>query len=420
MARRRSWKTPLVLAVLAAVAGHVYYWYWPRLRTADPGSAGPAASLVLAEEGLPFCVWTPYPHQNLAGLTRSDSRMSALITALQTLRGDRRRALPSFGPFPLPPGRGLGLCSDREGDRLAVVAEVYPSLARVARWSGRLAGNPWLAGGKVETGGRRLEVRWEGDVWLVGETGSGRPASPPPRTSGPFPGEFGPALGLARLREPWGALPADLYRFERSGSDLILRSASLPSGATSQAIAEAVPVRKEVPLVALVANRDSETDVRVMAMVERQGQVPGASGLPDFVVLHYGPGARWRLPREALGPLLGVEALESSVAGWTVAALESEDLENAEALVAELATLQGAVEAGLQAALWVDPRRVGPTLHGLADDLERLPIVKRRYVRAWRAAALAAGALEGSDLLTLAVEGGAKGPRLELRLKGPP
>lgn len=420
MARRRSWKTPLMLVALAAAAGHVYFWYWPRERPADPGKGGPAVAMVLSESALPLCAWVPYPHQNLAGMSRGDSPLSNLAAAMQTLRGDRRRAMPGFGPFPLPPGHGLGLCSDREGNRLRLIAEVYPLLATLARWSGHLAANPWLAGGEVESGGRRLVVRWEGNVWTVADAASAglTPGTEPAASPGAAGEEAGRVLGLARLRRPWGAVPAGLYRIERRDGDLALRSAHLPRGSASGTVARVAPLSEGIPLVSVIVDDVEPRRIRVMAMVEGAGKDPDR--LPGFVVLHRGSGERWRLPREALGPLLDLEARESTVAGWTTAALDDEALAWAERLATELGSLEEPARAGLVAALWVDPGRVGPTMHRLADDLERLPIVKRRYVRAWRAAALAAGALESSHLLTLAVVAGQDAPALELRLHAPP
>ena len=122
------------------------------------------------------------------------------------------------------------------------------------------------------------------------------------------------------------------------------------------------------------------------------------------------------MPREALGPLLDLEAREERVDGWTVAAVEAADLRRAEALVGRLRGLEGPAGDGLELALWVDPRRVAPTLHRLADDMERIPLVKRRQVRAWRAGALAARALDDFRLLTLKVVGEGAAPGLELRL----
>lgn len=418
MPRRASWKMPLALAALLALAGHAYYWYWPRERPVDPTKAGPAADPVWADEGLPMCFWAPYPHQNLAGLARSDSRLSELVQAFETLRGARREALPAFGPFALPPSHGLGLCSDERGDRLLVVAELYPALGLVARLAGRLAENPWLAGGRVETGGRVLEVGWRDGVWTVRTPGTTAPlADPGSRPESVRGAGTARVLGLARLREGWGVVPPDLYRIDRTGADLRLSSAHLAPGELDAIAPSDPPIGNGISLLATVVEAASEPDVEVMAMVESVGS---GELLPTFVVLHHGPGERWRLPREALAPLLGAEPLESSVDGWRVAAMTPEELARAEALVPALRPLDSPAVRYLVAAVWLDPGRVGATLRSLADDLERLPVVKRRHVRAWRAAAMAAGALEGAELVRVIVVGGSGRPGLEVSVRARP
>jgi hypothetical protein len=48
-----------------------------------------------------------------------------------------------------------------------VVAEVYPVAALFARLAGKLAGNPWLAGGAVSFRDRPAWVEWRGSSWVV-------------------------------------------------------------------------------------------------------------------------------------------------------------------------------------------------------------------------------------------------------------
>jgi hypothetical protein len=205
---RRRWIV-LVLVLLALVAGaaHVRYWYAPRERPAAPG-AGEAATAVFAASPLPIRLWIPYPHQNLAQLRR---RGPAGVMATLRLFGVELPRLPGFGPFDVPPASAVAVASDARGDRFLAVAQVYPSIAALARAAGRVAGNPWLKGGEVESGGRRLRIGWaEGNVWWVttedtadlnaalaaGGTAEGLPAG----------------LAWLRARRDLGPLPAGDYR----------------------------------------------------------------------------------------------------------------------------------------------------------------------------------------------------------------
>jgi len=195
-----------------AVAVHLWYWYAPRERPGAP-STGAAAALFAASP-LPYRLWIPYPHQNLARLRRD---VPAGVGAALRLFGVKAPRLQRFGPFDVPPSSAIALASDARGDQWVVVAQVYPAIALIARAAGSVAGNPWLAGGEVESGGKGLRVGWApGGVWWVSSEGSaeateiiGRPVE-----------SSGLPAGLAWLRsgKGLGPLPPGDYRLNGPAS----------------------------------------------------------------------------------------------------------------------------------------------------------------------------------------------------------
>ncbi len=214
-ARRWLWRA-LALAALAAAAAHLAYWYAPRERPGTPQSADLPARL-LAAGPLPIRLWIPYPHQNLAALDRAASDGGSTVAALLAAAGVRRAAMPRFGPFRVPPARELCVASDERGRSVIAVARVYPGLAAVARLAGRLAGNPWLAGGEVELDGRPARVGWAGRGvwWLSNERGFD-----PARLDRPTGLPTEPALAIVRLDSGDWILPVGWYRLARRGGEL--------------------------------------------------------------------------------------------------------------------------------------------------------------------------------------------------------
>jgi hypothetical protein len=191
---------------MLAVGGHLWTWYLPRERPGAPSTG--AAAAVFVGAALPYRIWIPYPHQNLARLRRE---VPSGVGAALRLFGVKTPRLPRFGPFDVPPASAVAVASDARGDRLIVAAQVYPAISVVARAAGVLAANPWLAGGEVETGGKRLRVGWaRGNVWWAT---SENVAEVQRLLAGPV---AQPALppGLAWLRsdEELGPLPAGDYR----------------------------------------------------------------------------------------------------------------------------------------------------------------------------------------------------------------
>ena len=214
--RARRLGVVLVLAVLAAATAHIAYWYAPRERPGRPDPSDLPARL-LAAGPLPIRLWIPYPHQNLAALERAASDAGSTIAVLVAVAGVQRADLPRFGPFRVPPSRELCVASDARGREVIAVARVYPGLAALARLAGRLAGNPWLAGGEVEMNGRPARVGWAGGgIWWVASTPGFDPAAlGDPRG---LPDE--PALAIVRLESSVSLFPEGWYRLERRDGDL--------------------------------------------------------------------------------------------------------------------------------------------------------------------------------------------------------
>jgi hypothetical protein len=208
-----------VLLVVALLTAHVFYWYVPRERAAAPrlpvqsehaarraagGGAGRPAGgeplQVLAAGDYDVCLWVPYPHQNLGALAAAIGDLGDVVGAAARLtsggggeaapRPQEPEEAPTFGPFEVPPANEMVACSDLAGGRprrLRVVARIYPVLAVVAKLAGRLAGNPWLAGGTAGP----MRIAWEGRLWSV--------------TSGP---EVAPATAAAPGMQTDQASPA--------------------------------------------------------------------------------------------------------------------------------------------------------------------------------------------------------------------
>ena len=211
-----------ILVLIAAVLGllavaHVFYWYAPRERPGSPTAGDPTAA-VYASETLPLRLWIPYPHQNLAALRREAPQGLASILRLL---GVRLPTLRRFGPFEIPPSRAVAIASDTRGDRFVAVAAVYPTVRWISRAAGRLARNPWLTGGTVESGGRPLRVGWSGGFWWV-TSDPEIEIEPLLATSEPF--ESLPAsLAWLRTSRDLGPLPAGTYRLSGPASAPALR-----------------------------------------------------------------------------------------------------------------------------------------------------------------------------------------------------
>jgi hypothetical protein len=298
----------LLLLALALAAAHVVYSYLPRERAETPpplplvaavqpaeaaeatqaatgtvpapgwgGAEVPPAAAVeplrlLATGPYDVCVWVPYPHQNLGALAGAIGDLQDVVAAAARLSSGERPPAgkepeepPTFGPFEVPPASELTACSDLAGGRLRVVARIYPLLAAVAKVAGRLADNPWLAGGEAG----RARIVWDGRLWSVTEgedeppapappaaesllaspssstlpgpresmvPGGAAPAPAPPAAPVPPPARFvqlPESLAVVRWSGARPEIPAGYYALTRSGSDLALSLAGTAVGAGS-------------------------------------------------------------------------------------------------------------------------------------------------------------------------------------------
>ncbi len=371
-------KALAIAASLLVVGAYLYHGYWPRERTGRPPAEGPLAA-VLARADLPVRLWIAYPHQNLGLLAASGS-----WTAAVDLAGDLglpRLELPSFGPLAAPPARALAVATDAAGERAVLAAEVYRLPALAARLAGRLAGNPWLAGGSIETDGRVVEVAWYGRTWVVERGRRSVPGGDRLVTTRLPTGNqlvTTEAIASAALSAPAGPLPAGLYRLARRD-----RALELTSGAAG-ALETLLPPPAEGPaLLAAVVGGAERFDALAI--------LPAASSqLPDAVVFHRGSGKRWSLPGEPLYEMLGRGAEPARRGPWELATSSTESLQEAEQLLPYLNQLFArATRDGLRLGLWVDLPAARQTLGPLAQQLARLPISEAR------ALATAAAALEG-------------------------
>lgn len=309
---RRSVVVAGAVLLAALLAAHVVYWYVPRERAvvprlgaaasgggagggggtrggsgaeegargADEGASGTAAVeplQVLAAGGYDVCVWVPYPHQNLGTLAEAIGDLQEVVGAAARLssgeggeagppRSREPEEPPTFGPFEVPPASEMAACSDLAGGRRKVVARIYPSLAAVAKVAGRLAGNPWLAGGVAGS----ARIAWQGRLWTVtaGPEAPRPPAAPAGNAAAAAAAAAAPATpamaatramlevtALAAIVPPelpeslavvhWtGArpeIPPGWYALTRSGSDLSLALVAAGRGGTAAGPAAALP-----------------------------------------------------------------------------------------------------------------------------------------------------------------------------------
>jgi hypothetical protein len=426
--------------VLAALlAAHVVYWYVPRERAvvprlgagggAAPAEAGGAAGegageaageplRVLAAGAYEVCVWVPYPHQNLGALAAAIGDLQDVVGAAARLssgeggegsapRPREPEEAPTFGPFEVPPASEMVACSDLAGGRLRVVARIYPALAVVAKLAGRVAGNPWLAGGAAGS----TRIAWRGRRWTVtaGPEAPRLPAAPhapaaPPATAAAAPAPPQAAAAAPELPESlavvhWTGvrpeIPAGYYALTRSGSDLALSLVAAGGGGGPAAAPPGVPgVAGPLPslLVAVgpdwrgvepfAAGAGSAAPSREHSAVSDPGSGGAAGGLgggavaarppaalalfetggshlstlgdlPGLAVFNAtAPGAaagpvRWRLPTEGIFRVLAGRLPTADLAGWRILALDPGSLRQAEALAPRLAAVVPPVPAGV-------------------------------------------------------------------------
>jgi len=411
---RTAYRWALLALLLVLAAAHVLYWYAPRERAASPAPEGLPARM-LAATGYEACFWIPYPHQNLAALARALGDWEGYVAAASRLAGLPPPSLPGFGPFSVPPASEIAACSDASGRRVLVAAEIYPAIAVIAKAAGRLADNPWLAGGEVPGREQPTRVAWRGHEWTVSLGGEAPPADPPPQVpAGP------PALSLLRLSRPISGsftdLPAGTYRLERSlerskAGDLELALAgsaeSLPNP-----VATALPPESRPALLAAAGATEKEAAAALALFPAAAGgdlELPGAATFHPAAV----PGrGRWSLPGGGLAGLLTRSLPRGNAAGWSIVAFDAASLARAEALAPGLARIappevSPASASRLRLGLWIEPAAALDLVTSVRKLLEKVPLVGQREAERWR---------DGETLLTPL----ARCRELTLQSSGPP
>jgi hypothetical protein len=398
MKRFRLW---VLLAVVAlAAAAHYVYWYMPRERAGAPDAEDLPARL-LTSGAYDACLWLPYPHQNAGALEEEVGEWPAYVAAAARAAGAPPPALQSFGPFQLPPAREIVACSDLAGGRIFVAARIYPALAAVARLAGRLAGNPWLAGGEVADSELQrespaaLHVAWRDGVWTVT---SGEPPKLPPRAVRNFP----ETLAVLRLGREVSRFPPGSYLLRREGNDLDLALSAEETPAVPPVrepdFGKTPPALVAVAGAAWPADEESPLPPSAIALFsETAGERRGASNedlqkLPGAAVFHPpDSGDRWSLPGQGLPRFLIGVLPHGEAEGWEITALDSASLARAKALAPQISTLvppvsgdTGGTETRLVLGLWAHPKETRAVVSRVRHILEAIPLVDRKQVERWR------------------------------------
>jgi hypothetical protein len=421
---RRLLRFGLVLLVLVLLAGHYLYWYGERERPMVPDPQG-LPFRVFASGTYDVCLWTPYPHQNVGALGESVDDGAVWLGAAARLAGAPPPVLPSFGPFALPPSHEIAVCSDMDGKRYMAAARVYPVLGAVARLAGRIADNPWLAGGEVSeveaTGSgpieRRSRVEWRDDLWTL--------------TSGEAP-DFGtapagtpkidePLLGMLHLREEVSQFPAGFYRLHRREGDLQMElerpSNEADAGLARLAGFDLTALGGDSPaLLALAgpawpADSDRPLPPAAFALFDtRDGiHVNLLEDLPGAAVLHPEGTQRWQLPGQSVIRLLAGGLPKGNAAGWDVVALDTASLRRGRALAPRLSGLVPLDSTGaagsngrLILGLWFQPGPTRQVVGRIRQVLQKIPLVDRDQVRRWRDGEIVLQPLAACQQVTLA------------------
>lgn len=381
----------LAILALALLAWHVDHHYLPRARPGIPQAGSPAAALLASDE-FPVALWIPHPHQNLGFLRRAIGGGGGGLRAVGRLAGLPSPALPTFGPLVVPPATEMAVASDEGGERYAVVAAVHPAFAWFARLAGRLAGNPWLEGGEIYVEGRRTQVTWSGDLWIVASPELPRAVSESLPESRRSEGSAEAALAVIRLRQAVHPLPSGRYRLVSRGRALEIVSQG--AGEPAPEVGGLLPGFDQLGLADLgvfllaYTGRTEALGEPAQALAYFASPDADSQELPRLAALHEPGGDRRSLPGEGLLELGDRRVREAEVAGWSIAAIDEADLERAEVLAPRLEALRSpAGGAGVAWALWLDLEAGLSEVSRIADILDQLPIVPERRLERWRDAA---------------------------------
>lgn len=337
------------------------------------------AGLVLRSDGPEIRVWVPFPHQNLGSLERHFGDLDAIGGALQELLGSSQPLeLPSFGPFRVPPATEMAIASDHAGAGLVAMARVYPIASWVLRAAGWLAGNPWMAGGHLNLGGREVEVEWQGNLWIARteDTNLGSPSQG---------ADIGRSLMLLRLGTLPGPVPAGLYRLLADDRRVVLTSSLsgapyLPSGIDSGRLEE----------IALSWTRlDSGRETRgCQSLVALSGDPTKQMDLPLLVIAETAGAETWQLPGEPVFEAIGVEVFTRSLGTWRLRSYDADSLRLGEDLVAGLETFsRQVVRSGIVSVGYLDLVEALQVARQLGEAIRRVPVIGENEARRWLALA---------------------------------
>lgn len=372
--RRRGLLTLAGLtSLLAAAVGHVFFWYVPRPRPSAPDPASACVQLIGGSE-YPVGLWIPFPHQNLGVLAELASGDPQYLEALRRLAGLPETPLPAFGPFPVPPARDLAVVSDESGENFALAARIYPAMAVLAKLGGRLAANPWLAGGEVYLDGRAAQVEWRGSTWWVT---SG--LAPAPAQSQQSVDLDQAAWAWIEMRQPAAPLPAGSYLLTGSaaeGFDLATHDPVAPPGRLQQAGFGG----DELFLLALAGRENHLAEPAGALMLFELDD--DSHDLPRSAVLSEPGSDRWQIPGESILELGGRHLYQGQAAGWQIDAIDRFALEGGQDLAAGLVPLTE--RGGLAWGLWLDIDRGGDEVRRIAGMMRENPLVPARTTRRWQ------------------------------------
>lgn len=402
---RRFRNLLLLLLLVALAAGHYFYWYAPRERAAAPEAGGLPARL-LGSGAYDACFWAPYPHQNLAQLQGAIDNGAAWVAAVARVADVPAPVVPAFGPFTVPPASELAGCSDLDGDRFLIVTKVYPSLAAVARLSGRLAENPWLAGGEVtnvrndgpEPVQRVLTIAWREGYWTVSAGGE-----LPDLTARDTPSvvSFPASLAVFRLLRGPSEFPTGNYRLQREGEDLVL---ALDRDGSPEPPRPDLPRRVRPVLLAVAgpswpAAEPKPLPPAAFALFDlgeesRSARISSLGSLPGAAVFNAPGEQRWGLPTQGIAGLVTKGLPKANVGGWRIVAVDETSLGQARLMAPRLTALTSpdGEEAGgrlgeggrLILGLWAQPRPAVKIVSEIRKVLEGIPLVAQSQVRKWK------------------------------------